>query len=289
MNVCVKFHNNHSNSWDTSVWTNRLTLLSSHAPSTFLNGSLKPYLNRRPAELPRRRPRWVVYEQRLAVPEASTPGVHPAAKRCNGCLRRSNVILLAVLVGLVPTVVVVMLVVVASVAATLTWTHTGHGAQRAGQLPPGPATGRLRPEARCGAITGPCLTMMAHTHRYIYAYENLHWLHSFNNHWPLMVWSSIVWGSTLVWSSRIWRFDPDCCFSVRSAILKLDHHFTVRVPVWKHIRLKTWHLLPWNHTGIKQLFCHRLPWPISPIWLLNLCWWHLFNTYLFKFLYKFNV
>lgn len=97
-------------------------------------------------------------EQRFAVPEAPTPGIHPAAERRDGCLRCGNVVLLAIVVGLVAAALVVMviLVMVASMATTLTWAHAGHGAQSAGQLPPRPAAGRLRPKVR-SAIGTPCL------------------------------------------------------------------------------------------------------------------------------------
>ena len=96
-------------------------------------------------------------EQRFTVPEAATPGIHPAAKRHNGRLRRGNVVLLAVVVGLIAAarVVVVILVMVASMAAALPGAHAGHGAQSAGQLPPRSAAGRLRPEAG-GAIAPSC-------------------------------------------------------------------------------------------------------------------------------------
>lgn len=91
-------------------------------------------------------------EQRLAVPEAPTPGVHPAAEGCDGCLCRRNVVLLAVLVGLVPAalVVMVMLVVVASVTAALARTHAapeGSGQSRPGR---GDSCG-----AECGTGPGP--------------------------------------------------------------------------------------------------------------------------------------
>lgn len=119
---------------------------------------MRVYLDGRPAELPRRRPRGVVDEQRFAVPEAPAPGVHPAAQRSDGGLSRRDVVLFAVLVGLVPAalVVVVMLMVVASVTTALTRTHARHGAQRSGQLPPRPAAGRFRPKTCRGAISAPC-------------------------------------------------------------------------------------------------------------------------------------
>lgn len=119
---------------------------------------MRVYLDGRPAELPRRRPRGVVDEQRFAVPEAPAPGVHPAAQRSDGGLGRRDVVLFAVLVGLVPAalVVVVMLMVVAPVTTAFTWTHARHGAQRSGQLPPRPAADRFRPKTCRGAISAPC-------------------------------------------------------------------------------------------------------------------------------------
>ena len=96
-------------------------------------------------------------EQRFAVPEATTPGVHSAAECRDGRLRCCDVVLLAIFISLVPAalVVMVMLVVVSSVAAALAWTHTGHSAQRAGELPPRSTAGRLRPETCRSAITAP--------------------------------------------------------------------------------------------------------------------------------------
>lgn len=68
-------------------------------------------------------------EQRLAVPEAATPRVDPAAERCDRRLGGRNVVVFAVVVGLIPAalVVVVVQVVVTSMAAALPWTHAGHG------------------------------------------------------------------------------------------------------------------------------------------------------------------
>lgn len=116
---------------------------------------MRVYLDGRPAELPRRRPRGVVDEQRFAVPEAPAPGVHPAAQRSDGGLGRRDVVLFAVLVP-AALVVVVMLMVVAPVTTALTRTHARHGAQRSGQLPPRPAAGRFRPKTCRGAISAPC-------------------------------------------------------------------------------------------------------------------------------------
>lgn len=77
-------------------------------------------------------------EQRFAVPEAPTPRVHPAAEGSDCRLGRSDVVLLTIIVGLVPTALVVMMmqVMVAPMTAALAWTHAGHRAQGAGQLPP---------------------------------------------------------------------------------------------------------------------------------------------------------
>ncbi|TNN75958.1 hypothetical protein EYF80_013721 [Liparis tanakae] len=113
------------------------------SPDWWLQERTVEDLNRRPAELPAAGAGAVVDEQRSAVPEAAAARVHPAAERRDGRLRRRHVVLLAVLVGLAPVAVVM----VASVAAAVPRTHAGHGAQRAGQLPPRPAAGRLRPEA----------------------------------------------------------------------------------------------------------------------------------------------
>lgn len=87
------------------------------------------YLDRCPAELSCCRPRRVVDEQRLAVPEAATPRVDPAAECCDRRLRGRNVVIFAVVVGLIPAalVVVVVQVVVTSMAGALSWTHAGHG------------------------------------------------------------------------------------------------------------------------------------------------------------------
>lgn len=117
------------------------------------------YLNRCPAELPCRSARWVVDEQRFAVPKAPTPRVHPAAQRSNGCLCCSDVVLFSIIDGLIPTALVVMMmrVMVAPMTAALTWTHTGHGAQRASQLPPCLAAGGLCPKV-WGAAAACCCT-----------------------------------------------------------------------------------------------------------------------------------
>lgn len=117
-----------------------------------------PHLNRSPAELPAHRPWWVVDKQRFAVSEAATARIYPAAERCDCGLCCSDVVLFAVLVGLVPAalVLVVMQVLVGSVAAALPGTHAGHSAQRAGQLPPCTTTGRLHSKCCCCAIIAPC-------------------------------------------------------------------------------------------------------------------------------------
>lgn len=106
-------------------------------------------LNGCPAELPCCSARGVVDEQRFAVPEAPTPRVHPAAQRSNGRLCCSDVVLFSIIDGFIPTALVVMMmrVMAAAVTAALTWTHTGHGAQRAGQLSPCLAAGWLWPKA----------------------------------------------------------------------------------------------------------------------------------------------
>lgn len=67
-------------------------------------------------------------EQRLAVPEAPTPRVDPAAKRRDCRLCGRNVVVFAFVIGLIPTalVVVVVQVVVTSMAAALAWAHAGH-------------------------------------------------------------------------------------------------------------------------------------------------------------------
>ena len=132
----------------SKTWTNWLDDVSQKVTSSLY---LFGYLNRCPAELPQCRPRRVVDEQWFAVPEAPTPGVHPATECCDRRLRCCNVVVLAVLVGLVPAALVVV-VVVASVAAALTWTHAGHSAQRASQLPPRTATGQFCPKT----IGDPC-------------------------------------------------------------------------------------------------------------------------------------
>lgn len=136
--------------------------------SWHLNGFAVPicvhtviYLNRCPAELPCCSPRWVVDEQWFAVPKSPTPWVHPAAERSNRCLCGSYVVLLAIVVATIPTGLVVMMirVMVAPMTAALTWTHAGHGTQRASQLPPCLAAGQLWPEAR-SAVAACCCTQI---------------------------------------------------------------------------------------------------------------------------------
>lgn len=120
------------------------SLISEEYQAIRLNWAcIQAYLDRCSAELSCCCPGRVVNEQRLAVPEAPTAGVNPAAKCCDCCLCSCNVVIFAVIVRLIPAalVVVVVQVVVSSVAAALSWTHAGHGTQRASQLPPCPAAG----------------------------------------------------------------------------------------------------------------------------------------------------
>ena len=109
------------------------------------------YLHRCPAELPLPAAHRVMDEQRFAVAEAAAPWVHSAAQRRDGRLCHRHVVLLRVLCASA-VVVVVMRDLVRAVAAALAGADAGDGAQRAGQLPPGPAAGGLAAEAEsCGA------------------------------------------------------------------------------------------------------------------------------------------
>lgn len=104
---------------------------------------LSKHLHRSSAELPHAVARVVVNEQRFALPEAPVPRA-PSPWTAHH-LRRS-IILVRVLHALVPAAVVVVVQRLCTLSA-VPGAHAGHGAQRAGQIPPRAAAVLLRAAA----------------------------------------------------------------------------------------------------------------------------------------------